>query len=136
MSLVDIERRILMRQWNDPRILYGIYLPALGAPGLPSQPFTSSTVWKMLDDRAREFVNSERAIEFHDDQLHVSALYFWDRWLFPNDSAVLDHLRAFANPDLKAKLIKVQKVTATYLNWRINSFNSGYDRNQDRQGGS
>lgn len=136
LSLVDIERRIVMRQFKDPRVLYGLCLPAHGAPVLPIAPFTGATVWTMLDDRAREFVNSERAIEFHDGQLHVSALYFWDRWLFPNESVVLDHLRAFAEPPLKAKLSEVQKVTATYLNWRINSFNSGYDRNQDRAGGS
>lgn len=136
LSLVDIERRIVMRQWKDPRILYGIYLPALGAPGLPVKPFTGTNVWKMLDDRARAFVNSDRAAEFRDKKLHTSALYFWDKWFLPDDRAVLDHLRAFANPALKARLANVQVVTATYLNWRFVSFNSGYDRHQDRQGGS
>lgn len=136
LSLVDIARRIVMRQWKDPRVLYGIYLPGQGAPGLPVTPFTGATVWKMLDDRARDYVNSERATEFHDGQLHVSAFYFWDKWLFPNESAVIDHLRSFAEPPLKAKLTDVQKVTATYFKWRTNGFNSGYDRTQDRQAGS
>lgn len=136
LSLVDIARRIVMRQWKDPRVLYGLYIPANGAPGLPRQAFTGATVWKRLDARAREFVNSERALEIHGDQLHVSALYFWDKWLFGDEKAVLDHLRAFAAPALRSKLTKFDSVTATYLNWRVNSYNSGYDPNQDRRTGS
>lgn len=134
LSLVDIERRIVMRQWQNPRVLYGLYMPALGAPSLPAVPFTGATVWQSLGSRAREFVNSERAMELHDGQLHISGLYYWDHGLFPNDAAILAHLRAFAVPSLRTKLEKVQVVTATYLNWRINSFNSGYDRHQDHNG--
>lgn len=136
LSLVDIARRIVMRQWKDPRVLYGLYLPAHGAPGLPRRPFTGATVWKMLDARAQEFVNSERALEIHGEQLHVSALYFWDKWLFADEKAVLDHLRDFATPALRSQLTKFNTVTATYLNWRVNSYNSGYDPNQDRRAGS
>lgn len=134
LSLVDIERRIVMRQWQDPRVLYGLYMPALGAPSLPAAPFTGTTVWRSLDNRAREFVNSERALELHGGQLHISGLYYWDHGLFPNDAAILAHLRAFAATPLRTKLEKIQAVTATYLNWRINSFNSGYDRHQDHNG--
>lgn len=136
LSLVDIARRIVIRQWKDPRVLYGLCLPANGAPGLPPVPFAGATVWKAIDGRARKFVNSDRALEFHSEQLHVSALYFWDRWLFPDEKAVIAHLRAFAAPPLKAKLANTDKVTATFLNWRVNSFNSSYDPSQDRRTGS
>lgn len=131
LSLVDIERRIVMRQWPDPRVQYGLYMPATGAPGLPVQPFTGANVWAALDVRARDYVNSPRATEFHDGKLHVSALYYWDRFLFPSDASILEHLRRFAGPELKAKLGGVDEIAASYLNWRINSYNSGYDRHQD-----
>ncbi|SEP89576.1 Protein of unknown function, DUF547 [Solimonas aquatica] len=135
LSLVDIERRIVMRQWPDPRVQYGLYMPAMGAPGVPQTAFTGATVWKRLGERAHDFINSRRATEFYEGQLYVSALYFWDQGLFPNDAAVIAHLRAYADAPLKSRLAKVRKVSATYFNWRINSFNSGYDRHQDRLGG-
>lgn len=136
LSLVDIERRILMRQWNDPRVLYGIHLPALGAPALPAKPFTGDSVWKMLENRARAFVNSDQALEFHGDDIHVSSLYFWDDQLFNNEAEVLNHLQHFATAERRAQIAKLDAIKATYLNWRLVTFNSGYDRHQDRQGGS
>ncbi len=135
LSLVDIERRIIMRQWNDPRVIYGLYLPAFGAPQLPYHPFTGDNVWMMLNKRARKFVNSNRAMEFHGDKIDVSALYFWDKKLIKNNEAVLNHLRQFARPSLKLKLADIHTIRATYLNWRLESYNSDYDRNQDLQGG-
>lgn len=135
LSLEDIERRILFRQWPDARVIYGVYLPASGAPPLSDQPFTGAEVWRQLEARGRAYVNRGPALELAGEELHVSALYYWDKALFADDAALIAHLRKYAEPPLAQKLAGITAVRASWLNWRLNSFNSGYDINQDRSGG-
>lgn len=135
LSLRDLEARIILRQWPLQEVLYGLYLPASGAPSGPTTAFRGRDVWKQLKARARVFVNGNKSMEFVRDELHVSALYVLAPELFPDDNALINHFRKYANPKLKKKLEGFDKVTATWINWRLNSFNSGYDVGQDRGGG-
>ena len=135
LSLRDIERRILLRQWPDPLVLYGMYLPASGAPPAATEPFRGADVWRRLEERARQFVNHGPSHQFIRDELHVSAFYFLADTLLGEDAAMLAHLRRYAEPDLATRLSGFTSIKANWLNWRLNSFNGGYDVNQDRAGG-
>lgn len=135
ISLEDIERRILFRQWPDPRVIYGLYLPASGAPVLSAVPITGAEVWNQLEQRARTYINAGPALELVRGELHVSALYYWDKALFADDLALIQHLRRYADPGLVQQLAGISSVRASWLNWRLNTFNSGYDTNADRSGG-
>lgn len=135
LSLRDIELRILLRQWPDPLVLYGLYFPASGAPAGPTEPFRGKDVWRQLEERARRFVNRGPSHQFVRDRLHVSAFYYLADKLWADDAQLLAHLVKYSSPDLAKKLSSVSSIEATWLNWRLNSFSSGYDVNQDRAGG-
>ena len=140
LSLNEIEQNILFKQWPDARVVYGVYLPANSSPKLRHEPFSGDSVWQKLEARARTYVNSGKAIQFRDGDLHVSALYQWDGHSFVDaegtlkDELLIAHLKKYAQPELRKNLDKHNTIRASYFNWRLNTFNSGYDINQDRTG--
>lgn len=135
LSLRDIEVRIVLRQWPEQEVLYGFHFPAVGTPPGPTTAFTGKNVRRRLLERAEAYVNGEHAMQFVRDELHVSALYLLSPELFPDDKSVIGHLVRHASPTLQKELKGFDKITALWLNWRLNSFNSGYDVSQDRAGG-
>lgn len=135
LSLDDIERRILFRHWPDPLVIYGLYLPATGAPRLAPRALVGRDIRAQLEARARLHLRSGHAFELSGSSLDVSALYHWDRALFADDAALIAHLRRYAAPADAQRLATVDTVRASWLNWRLNTFNSGYDVNADRSGG-
>lgn len=98
LGLNDIRLDIVGRYWDDPRVIYGFWHGGIGGPSLRSGAYDPSRVWSQLDRQAREFVNSLRGVEADDDVLHVSAIYFQHRRLFPDwPEDLRQHLSVHAN---------------------------------------
>ncbi len=134
LSLDDLERRIIPHQWQAANVLYGLYMPASGAATLPAKPYTGDTVRAVLKEQAAGFFASGRAYQFEDDELHVSAIYRWSPEIFPDDRAIIEHIRSHSDDDVDRRLAGVENIEAGFFNWRLNAYNSGYYLQQDRMG--
>jgi hypothetical protein len=121
LSLDDIEHRILRPIWKDPRIHYAVNCAALGCPKLMPSVFTASNTEELLEQGARDYINSEYGARFDSDtRLVASSLYDWYQVDFGGDeTGVVSHLRLYAGPVLKAKLEGMTEVYDFDYDWTL-----------------
>lgn len=122
VSLDDIEHRILRPIWKDPRIHYAVNCASLGCPKLARKAFTAANSETLLDQGARDFINSAHGTGFDSSgRLYASSIYDWFQDDFGGDEVgVIAHLRAYAAPALAAKLDGVTDVYGFDYDWTLN----------------
>ena len=121
LSLNDIEHRILRPIWRDPRIHYAVNCASIGCPNLAAKAYRSATLETMLDEAARDYINHPRGVRMTADGLMLSKIYVWFKDDFGgSDAALLDHLRAFASPELMATINAAGRIFGHEYDWRLN----------------
>ncbi|NNC59642.1 MAG: DUF547 domain-containing protein, partial [Erythrobacter sp.] len=75
MSPKDIRTRIVYPNWSDPKVIYGFFRGEIGGPSIMSEAYTARNVSRLLEDGARDFINSLRAVEKRGSTMHVSMIY-------------------------------------------------------------
>lgn len=121
LSLDDIETRIMTPIWNDPRLYYAITCAAVGCPNLQPVPFSGDSLEQQLSDAAMAYVNDPRCIEIEAGELHVSSLYRWHQKAFGgSERAIIQHLMAYAEPDLAMSLQEFDRLNGDHFDWRLN----------------
>ena len=121
VSLNDIEHRILRPIWKDPRIHYAVNCAAVGCPNLQEDAFTASNIEALLNRGARAYVNDARGARFENGRLIVSSIYGWFAEDFGGGAGVLDHLRQYAEPDLRGRLETRTAVDGHAYDWSLNA---------------
>jgi len=106
LSIQDIEKGILLRQFADPNLLYGLYQGSKGGPALSRDPFSGSNVRFQLRQLGIDYVNAGRAVRVKSGEARVPALYQWYIYdLFDGeDQAVIAHLKGLAETRLALSL--------------------------------
>ena len=121
LSLDDIEHRILRPIWQDPLLHYSLNCASVGCPSLPAQAYTAKNYLVLAEAGAQRYVNSTRGAHFRDGRLSVSSLYSWYKDDFGGrDWHVLQHLRRYADQDLKQKLAGLKQIRADHYDWSLN----------------
>jgi hypothetical protein len=121
VSLGDIENRILRPIWQDPRVLYALSCGAVGCPNLQPEPYQADRLEHQLNKAAMAYVNDSRCIRISDDRLGVSSLYRWYAADFGgSDSAIINHLMAYAEPKLAMELERFERISDDGFDWRLN----------------
>ncbi|PCI60166.1 MAG: hypothetical protein COB37_09965 [Kordiimonadales bacterium] len=126
ISLADIQNHVT-QNWDEPTVIYGFYLAAVGTPNIRDTAFTGKTVYADLKDNAADFVNSVRGTQiWGKTKLRVSTYYAnFDRQ-FPNfDEDILAHVKQYADGKFKRRLKKVKSVTADVSDWHIADIYNG-----------
>ena len=126
LSLNDIQNNILIRHWNSPMVLYGLYQGAVGGPSLPNKAFTGENVHGLLGSTAAEFVNSKRGVKTWSGTARVSLLYEWGQAAFPDwESDLASHLAQIATNSRQADLMSSKGFTAKLYDWSIADIKNG-----------
>ena len=121
LSLDDIEHGILRGLWKDPHIHYGVNCASVGCPNLQPQPFTGKTVDDQLTQAAIAYVNDPRGVRVIEKRVRVSSIYSWFKEDFGNsDQGVLDHLKTYADENLKADLSMFSRINGYDYDWSLN----------------
>jgi len=129
ISISDIEKHIITN-WNNPLVLYGFYLGAVGGPNIRDEAYTAEKLTRQLTDNAREFANSLRGIRFWNDGARVSPHYKLGARYFPDfDKDIKAHLRQFMSDSLRGKLSDVKKVSFQQFDWGIADLKNGQSYN-------
>jgi len=129
LSLNDIESKIVRPVYNnDPRIHYALNCAAYGCPNLAPTAYTSQNLNGRLDQAARQFINTDRAVQRTANGVQVSKIYQWYQEDFGGSpQGVIAHLRQYANPTTLAKLNGVNQIEGYYYDWSLND-SSGYSQ--------
>jgi hypothetical protein len=121
LSLNDIEHRILRPIWQDNRIHYAVNCASLGCPNLQPEPFTAENSERLLDQSARDFINSSRGARIEGRTLILSEIYNWYRADFEDSrEGVILHLRQWAEPPLAGALQSFSGEVISDYDWRLN----------------
>jgi len=121
LTLDDIEHRILRPIWQDARIHYAVNCASLGCPNLQRQAFTAANTESLLKTAAREFINHPRGAQVEDGRLVVSSIYDWFEDDFGgNDRGVIEHLKIYAETDLRSALSNVDSISDDRYDWQLN----------------
>ena len=119
LSVNDIEHRILLAHWDDPRVIYGLYCPAKSCPAMPQKAFTGPRVWIQLDAAAKAYVGRKEGAKVSRGDLEVSSLYRLHRDRFPDDAAIIAHLKKVGGPEMESELYGITQVDDDDFNWRL-----------------
>lgn len=121
LSLDDIEHGIMRPIFKDPRVHYAVNCASIGCPNLMMQALAGATLERQLDAAARAFVNHPRGIRIAAGKVTASSIYNWFQKDFGGgEKAVLDHVRAYAEPALAQKLARITAITDYDYDWRLN----------------
>jgi hypothetical protein len=79
LSLDDLEKEIISKQFRDARAYFGVNCASASCPILPPEPFTGDNVNARLDENARAFINDEANVRFDESSgtLHLSKIFDW-----------------------------------------------------------
>jgi len=123
LSLNDIEKRILKPIWQDQRVQYALSCGAIGCPNLQPMPYSGAKLKKQLSDVTMAYINDKRCIVIDGSELRVSSIYRWNIQDFGgSDRAIIQHLMAYAAPDLAMSLQKFDRIHGDGFDWRLNDF--------------
>jgi hypothetical protein len=121
LSLDNIEHDILRKVWRDARVHYAVNCASIGCPNLMPVAFTAATLDAMLTQGARGYVNHPRGVRVSGQSVRLSQIYSWFKEDFgSSDAAILDHLRTYAEPGLKAQLNAVRSIGGYDYDWSLN----------------
>ena len=122
LSLDDIEHGILRPLWKDKRIHYAVNCAAYGCPHLLATAFTAANTEELLEQGARDYVNTPRGVDFVDeDSIVISSIYQWYAEDFGNtEESVVAHLVDYADADLAARLEGFEGSIDYEYDWSLN----------------
>jgi len=125
MSIADIEDHVTAN-WNNPLVLYGFYMGAVGGPNIRSTAYTADTLTEQLTENATEFVNSLRGVRFWGDKAHVSSHYNLGARYFPDfEKDLQNHMIRFADAKLARRLTEAKTFKAKSYDWGIADLKNG-----------
>lgn len=121
LSLDDIEHGILRPIWQDKRIHYVVNCASVGCPNLARMAYTENNTADLLEQGARDYINSPRGVRFDNGRIIASKLFSWYDDDFGNESELLAHLNQYAKPELKAKLSGKTDIYDYEYDWSLNA---------------
>jgi hypothetical protein len=119
MSLDDIENVVMRPTFKDPRVHYSINCASVGCPNLLTEALTGAKLDAQLEAAAKAFINSPRGIRFDGGTATASSIYKWFAADFGGTpSTVIEHMKQYAEPALKARLGKLATLDYDY-DWSL-----------------
>lgn len=125
INLYDLEKKVLIPNFRDPRIHFAIVCASQSCPKLRSQAFTADRLEAQLEENARAFVNDPAKNRF-DREHHVAHLSKIFEWFEPDfrthAQSLLNYVRRYINdPDLAADLAtQPYRVEFLDYDWHLN----------------
>jgi hypothetical protein len=121
LTLDDVEHKILRAYFKDPRVHYALNCASDGCPNLMTEAFTGDKLEAQLEAGAKAFINHPRGISVDGGKVKASQIYNWFIVDFGGSAdKVLDHVRKYAEPALKAKLEGITTIASHDYLWSLN----------------
>ena len=124
-SLDEIEKKIIIPKYNEPKIHYALVCAAESCPVIISEAYTPEKIDEQLTRQAAIFINdrNKNFLYKKDNEIFLSMIYKWYKKDFvKKDSSVVDHILKYINDDDRDFIIKnyINKVLYLDYNWRLN----------------
>jgi len=125
INLYDLEKKVLIADFREPRIHFAIVCASQSCPKLRSQAFTADRLEAQLEENARAFVSDPTRNRF-DRENHTAYLSKIFEWFEPDFRAhaesLLNYVRRYViDPELTADLAtQPYRIDFLEYDWRLN----------------
>lgn len=112
LSINDIEQHILLKNFDNPNVIYGVYQGVEGGPAMQSKSFTGRAIDERLEALGRDYVNDRKNVRVRSGSVRVSLIYHWykDALFQGSDAEVISHIASLAKPNLRENLTGVSSI--------------------------
>lgn len=95
-SLNDIEHNILRKEFNDPRIHFGIVCASYSCPQLLNKAYTAKSVNALLDIQAKRFINDKTRNVISPTKAQLSEIFNWFKDDFTKQGSIIDYINKYS----------------------------------------
>lgn len=125
INLYDLEKKLLIPDFREPRIHFAIVCASQSCPRLRSQAFTADGLEAQLEENARAFVNdpSKNRIDRENRTAYLSMIFEWFEPDFRRHAeSLLNYVRRYvSDPELAADLAtQPYRVEFLDYDWHLN----------------
>jgi len=125
MTLDDIEKGVLLKDFDDPRVHWALTCASLSCPRIDQKAFVADNLSERLDEEARKFLQSSRAvvIDASEGKVRVSKYFDWYGKDFGGDA--IAYIKPFLAEAQTAELAKIAAPSVGFMDydWRLNDQN-------------
>jgi hypothetical protein len=130
INLYDLEQKVLIPDFREPRIHFAIVCASRSCPKLQSWVYSADKLDQQLEESARGFVNDPTRNQFDRQRklARLSMIFHWFRADFEAHSgSLINYVKQYvADPDLAHELEAIPyKVEFMEYDWRLNGLPSG-----------
>lgn len=136
-TLREIERDILIKRFEDPRVCFAISYASMGGAFLRNEPYYPHRIDRQLDEQAQRFIQSPRGVQIDRDPatIQLADIFIWYRELMiakygpikkfrdrPDDiRSYLNCILPYLNPD-DARFIETSNPAVKFMkyDWQLN----------------
>lgn len=124
LSIDDIERGIILANWKDPRVLYGLYQGSAGGPSAARRAFRGQTVWADLEAAASTYLRTTAGFQLTKQGAEVSAIFDWySAELFGgSESALRAHLEERIPERARARFAATSAISYRKFSYKLDNF--------------
>ncbi|MFT5207018.1 MAG: hypothetical protein ACI9CF_000763 [Candidatus Omnitrophota bacterium] len=126
MSLNDIEHGTLRRDFNEPRIHFGLVCASIGCPTLRKSAFVGDDLNSQLNEQAYLFINNPIRVRYdvNTNKLYLSPIFKWFRKDFETQGGIKVFLKKHL-PEFDANDINAQTgIKWLSYDWSLNESNN------------
>jgi hypothetical protein len=117
LSIGDIDR-IILTNWREPHVVYGLTLPVRGAPAMPRMAYRGAAVHSTLERAGRDFVNRGGVVRPKGASVELSGFFSLHPAAMGNEAMMIDHIRLLAAPKL-AERMAGSPVISSRFDWAL-----------------
>ncbi|MDQ3194532.1 MAG: DUF547 domain-containing protein [Bacteroidota bacterium] len=126
-SLDEIEKKIIIPKYKDPRVHYALVCAAESCPVIIPEAYLPEKLDVQLNRQAKIFLNDKKKnyLVKEDNELNLSRIYRWYGKDFINkDSSVINHVIQYLNNNDKNFIVENGTDDISYLeySWELNDF--------------
>jgi len=117
MTLDELEKGTLYKQFPDPRLHFVLVCAAKGCPPLASYSYKPTGLERQLTTRTREVLNLDWFIRVNNGKVQVSQIFEWYKGDFEKDG---ESVKTFINQYRKPAIEENMKLGSYEYDWALN----------------
>ena len=129
INLNDIEKKVLIPDFHEPRVHFAIVCASYSCPKLRSEAFDAAVLERQFDENARDFINDPKKNRFdrRTKVAHLSMIFKWFEEDFAAHSgSLLKYVRRYVAEPAVASELESYRIEYLDYDWSLNGIR--YDR--------
>lgn len=115
-TLDELEKKIIIPTFSDPRIHFALVCAAMGCPAIQNKAFRPETIEEDLDRIAREVINNPYFVKYENGMLNLSKMFQWYASEFTAEGSVISYINQFRDEQIPESVL----IEYNEYDWSLN----------------